>query len=274
MRRLGWLWPMFLLSGCTALWQGMSGESPREGYSSSLVEFLYPAGERPPPVDDQVPVLNVPLRVGIAFVPGRGGTGLPEATRQRLLERVRDRFVGLDYVRGIEVIPDGYLAGRGGFDALDQVARLHGLDVMALVSYDQVSVAEDRARSILYWTIVGAYVIDGSRNEVSTFVDTAVFDLATRKLLLRAPGRDELESTSTLIRSAQDLRAAREASFELAIDNMTTNLAGELERFEARIKEDRSVLIARRDGRQGAGAMAGWCLALLAGLAILRARRR
>jgi len=53
-----------LLAGCFA-----NMAQPRRGTSSSLVDFLYPAGETPPPLTDAVPRLNLPLRVGLAFVP-------------------------------------------------------------------------------------------------------------------------------------------------------------------------------------------------------------
>jgi rhombotail lipoprotein len=260
---------VMLLGGCTALWQSLSGEQPRQGTSSSLVEFLYPSGAKPPPVDEAIPVLTIPLRVGLAFVPGGNGPALPEATRMRLLEQARTKFVGQAYVEEIVVVPEAYLESGRGFAALDQVARLYDLDVMALVSYDQVSIADDRTGSLLYWTVVGAYVVKGSQNDVSTFVDTAVFDLKTRRLLLRAPGTNQLTATATLVRSADSMRAAREESFELAMADMTRNLADELGRFETRIKTDRSVLIAREGDASGAGALGPLPLLALASLALL-----
>lgn len=60
-----------------------------------------------------------------------------------------------------------------------QVARLYGVDVMALVSYDQVIHTDDTKASLLYWTIIGAYIIKGSQFDTATFVDTAVFDINT-----------------------------------------------------------------------------------------------
>ncbi|MEQ1704159.1 MAG: Ig-like domain repeat protein, partial [Ilumatobacteraceae bacterium] len=51
----------------------------------------------------------------------------------------------------------------------------YGLDVIALVSYDQVAHSAETTSSFLYWTIVGAYVVKGNKNDVQTFVDTAVF---------------------------------------------------------------------------------------------------
>ena len=95
------------------------------------------------------------------------------------------------------MIPEAYLrTGRGFPTALEQTARLYDLDVMALVSYDQVAHSAEGRPSFLCWTIVGAYVVKGNENDVHTFVDTAVFDVPTRKLLFRAPGVSETPSNS------------------------------------------------------------------------------
>ena len=185
---------------------------------------------------------------------------------------MRSQFLDQNYIREIVIIPEAWLTNVRGFDALQQVGRLHSLDVMALVSYDQISIAEDRTSSFLYWTIVGAYVVKGSQNDVRTFVDTAVFDLNTRKLLFRAPGLNEITSNTTLIRSVEKMREAREKSIEQAVGDMTSNLAKELDRFESRIKEDGSVLIAQRDGSKGSGSFDPWILLLLLGGLLLRRR--
>ncbi|MDH4259478.1 MAG: rhombotarget lipoprotein, partial [Gammaproteobacteria bacterium] len=172
---------LFLIAGCSALW----GASGRQGVSSSLVDYLYPDGEVPPRQDGVVPNLALPLHVGLAFVPSRSGSDqvLTEAYRVDLLNRVKAAFAGRDYIREITVIPDAYLRSGKGFAALDQTARLYDIDVMALVSYDQVAHSDETKASFLYWTVVGAYMIKGNKNEVQTFVDTAVFDVPTRKLL-------------------------------------------------------------------------------------------
>ncbi|NNE06360.1 MAG: rhombotarget lipoprotein [Xanthomonadales bacterium] len=223
----------------------------RSGSSSSLVEFLYPDGEVPPPVDGHIPVIKVPARVGIAFVPGHGNLALTEAEQNQLLGQVRDAFMGRDYVERIEVIPSTYLRGKKGFDSLAQVGRLYSVDLMALVSYDQVVTTGETASSILYWTIVGAYTIRGNENEVTTFVDTAVFDLNTQRMLFRAPGLDEASKRSTAVAVGQVSRELSEGSFEVAMQQMTTNLDSELERFRERIKVDQSVRVVSRSGGEG-----------------------
>ncbi len=142
------------VSGCASLYNLDGGN--RGGVSSSLVDYLYPGGEIPPEVTDSIPRLNLPLRVGIAFVPGQGGrAAIPEATRIQLLEKVKAAFNDRDYIEHIEVIPDTYLSSARGINGMQQVARIYGVDVMALVSYDQVAVSEDNPGSFLYWTIVG-----------------------------------------------------------------------------------------------------------------------
>ena len=260
-----------LLAGCSSLWDWGGGR--RSGQSSSLVDYLYPGGQVPPQVEESVPYLQLPLRVGIAFVPGQSSYGtISEATRMQLLEKVKAQFVDRDYIGHIEVIPDTYLRTSKGVTGMQQVARLYSVDVMALVSYDQVAVSEDNTAGFLYWTIVGAYVIKATSNEVQTFVDTAVFDVDTARLLFRAPGADEMSDRSTLIEAGETVRKARDASFSAAIDQMTVNLAGELDRFTERVKSDPSV--AQTEWKPGSGGGSLDLLLLLVPSFLLWIRRR
>jgi len=264
-----------LMSGCTTLWQDyFEGRNARQGVSSSLVDYLYPDGKVPPKHDQNIPHLEVPLHVGLAFVPaGSNNTpGLTEASKALLLEQVRQRFADRDFISEITIIPDTYLRSSKGFEGVDQIARLYGLDVMALVSYDQVANSDDNKASIFYWTIVGAYIIRGSDTDVQTFVDTAIFDVSTHKLLFRAPGVHRQASRSTLVGSGKQLREAREQSFAAAMTDMTANLETELDSFRERIKQDKSVTVSYRDG---GGAFDPATLLLLSGyLLIKRLRRR
>jgi rhombotail lipoprotein len=247
-----------LIAGCTSLWQTYSG-GERRGVSSSLVEYLYPEGNEPPPITETIPKLELPLRVGIAFVPSATHTEmtfLSEATKTDLLERVRQQFLDRDYIAEIEVIPETYMRAGTGFTSLQQVSRIYNLDVIALVSYDQVVASDDTTSSFLYWTIIGAYLVEGSKNDVQTFVDTAVFDIPTRQLLFRAPGIDKMVSRSTLIKSGEELRVTRTESFGRAIDDMSENLVAELNEFEFRIQNEPAVaeVIPQSGGTGGRGA--------------------
>jgi len=266
-----------LVSGCTNLWQLYSG-GERRGVSSSLVEYLYPGGGEPPPISDTIPRLELPLRVGIAFVPSSTQTEmtfLGEATKTSLLENVRQQFLDRDYIANIEVIPETYLRTGTGFTSLQQVARIYKLDVIALVSYDQVVASDDTKSSFFYWTIIGAYLVEGSKNDVQTFVDTAVFDIPTRQLLFRAPGIDKMSSRSTLIDSAEELRETRTASFGRAMDDMSENLVTELNEFEFRIENEPTVaeVIPQPGGSGGGGAISPFaCLLLFT--SVFRRRRK
>lgn len=258
------------LAGC---FSGLGGQ--RGGVSSSLVEFLYRDGEVPPPAVDTIPNLQVPLRVGVAFVPGRNDARVTEVLKTQLLEKTKAAFSGYDFIKEIIVIPDLYLRPGGGWASLEQVSRLYQTDVIALVSYDQVANASDNKASLLYWTIVGAYVIPGTNRAVQTFVDTAVFDVPTRKLLFRAPGIHRDESTSTLVNLDEDLRDAQAKGFASAFDDMNRNLATELGRFRERIKTERVATVTQRGGSGGgAGGPDAMLLLAAAGLAAALRRRR
>ncbi|MDY6952157.1 MAG: rhombotarget lipoprotein [Thermodesulfobacteriota bacterium] len=265
LRFLGFGLALVLVAGCTNLWHDLvevstGREGVRKGVSSSLVDYLYPKGEVPPEHDQSVPNLNLPLRVGLAFVPARSThvEGLSEAHKTELLERVKEAFEGRGFIKEIFIVPDTYMRSGRGFEGVDQIARLYGLDIMALVSYDQVAHADDTKASILYWTIVGAYFVKGSKNDVQTFVDTAIFDVKTHKLLFRAPGVNTIEATSTLVNSSEEMRKAREGSFALAMGDMTENLDKELDLFKSRIEKDKTVTLSYGAGYTGGGGAFGY----------------
>src|SRR6202162_5292403 len=135
------------LSGCALINHAFCapGCESQTRNSSSLVNFLYPDGEALP-ATNTIPELHVPLRVGLAFLPSQGSSGpaaLDAAQKQVLMERIRQRFSSRKFVSEIVVVPDYYLANARGFAGLDGVQRLYNVDLMALVSYDQVTHTDD-----------------------------------------------------------------------------------------------------------------------------------
>ena len=272
------------LSGCALL----QGERTRT-VSSSVVDFLYPeraAAEMSAqavteaPVD-AVPQLRLPLRVGLMFVPSRGGYGSDteapgEALKTELLQRVRVAFKDRPYIGEIVLVPEAYLrSGKdSGFRTLEQLGRMYGFDVAALVSYDQLTTSVDSNWSVLYLTVVGAYAIPARQHAVSTFVDTAVFDLRTRKLLLRAPGLHQLERRSTPVEDGKVVQAAQTQSLRIAMDDMTTQLAAELGVLEQRLRDgDAPLRVVDAQGWAAGGAGVALLLTLAAA-ALLRRRLR
>jgi rhombotail lipoprotein len=266
------------LAGCAALGAPFCAPycNTARHSSSSLVEFLYPNGQLPPR-EDSVPELHVPLRVGLAFLPAHASAAGPDAAlREELLERIRQHFSERKFVSEIVLIPDYYLGAQQGFAGLQGVQRLYSVDVMALVSYDQVSHQDENGWSLGYLTIVGAYLLKGNRYDVSTLVDLAVIDPATRSLVLRAGGVDTRHGNTTLIEQPRESREASDTGFGAAADQMIGHFDAALTAFEAEVRAGRAnVRVVQRGaaGGGGGGAIDGLELGLLAALWFLRRSR-
>jgi rhombotail lipoprotein len=260
------------LTGCVDLLcpTRCSGHSQ---HSTSLVDFLYPDGRVPPPPTS--PQLTIPLRVGLAFLPSANdqNSGLDEAHKQLLLERIKQRFSSRRFVSEIVIVPDYYLAGRRGFGGLESVKRLYDLDVVALVSFDQQTNLDQNTWSLAYLTIVGAYVVKGSRHDVATLVDLAVVDPQSRQLVIRAGGTDLRHGNTTLIDASRQIREADVAGLSGATDQMLDHFDAALTKFEADVRSGTAgirVVSKNAPGasRGGGGALDMACLgALLAALA-------
>jgi rhombotail lipoprotein len=251
--------------------------------ATSIVDYLYP-NTRDPVVTPSIPVLTLPTRVGIAFVPGgtrgqesgmlRGaqplraqGNTLTEARKMGVMQEVAKHFKKYPFVRDIELIPSAYLTPRGGFTNLDQVRTMYNLDVIALISFDQTQFTDEGALSLAYWTIIGAYVVQGQKNDTHTMLDAVVYDIPSRKMLFRAPGTSHIKGSATLVNLSEQLRKDSEAGFNEATKQMIVNLDQQLVAFRERIKErPQDVKVVRTEGYRGGGALDGFMLLLLAAL--------
>jgi rhombotail lipoprotein len=261
---LGSVCLLLALAGCAAT---------RERHTSaSVVDFLYPDAKEPV-VAPAVPILTLPLHVGIAFVPSKG-YGSPVLTEQRktqLLQQVAEHFRPYPYVKDIEIIPSAYLKPQGGFTNLDQIRTMYGIDVVALVSYDQMQFTDEGILSLTYWTIVGAYVVPGEKNDTQTMLDTVVLDIRSRKMLFRAPGASHVKASATLVNVSEQLRHDSESSFDDAAQQMIVNLDQQLNQFKEKIKERPDEYQVVRgtsySGRTGAGGLDAAWLVLFAVLA-------
>jgi len=266
-----------MLSGCAALDAVMFGHAqPRQTHNaSSLVEFLYPNG-RTPPVENQIPELRVPLRVGLAFLPTQDGAGPTAAQREELLERIRQRFADRKFVTEIVTIPDYYLRNSRGFEGLQGVQRLYSIDIVALVSYDQVTNMDENDWSLGYLTIVGAYVLKGNHHDVATLVDLAVVDPVTQSLILRAGGTDSRNRNTTLVDQEREARESSAASFANATTQMIDNFDMALTKFEADVRAGKAnIRVAKREsGGVRSGGGGGFGPSALGVLLILLAARR
>lgn len=243
---------ILLLASCSSVVSHKTGKNTQ---SSSLMDFLYPQEDSRANHLPEIPVLNLPVNVGLAFVPSKNfsSNGIHSKDQVELLEKVKQSFIQYDYINRIEVIPSTYLKGGEGFATLEQVGRLYDVDVMALVSYDQVTQSLENNAALLYWTIVGMYVIPGNENSVQTFVDTAVFDIKSKKLLFRAPGLNKIDNKSSAIRNDEALSETSLQGFNFAVADMTKNLDAELAGFKTRVKEEKIAKVNHREGYQGSG---------------------
>ncbi len=240
---------LFSLSGCAS----MAG--PRESkQSASIVDYLYPKATQAPQLAPGLTYLKPPIRVGIAFVPNAAtARTLPETEKIKLMERVKVAFSGQAYIGSIDIIPTQYLKAAGGFDNMEQVARMFNVDVMAMVSYDQVQFTDSNSLSFLYWTVIGAYVVHGNEHDTQTMLDISVFDVASRKLLLRAPGTSQVKGAANLSNFSERSRAARTEGYNKAADQLIPALQAEIESFRERLKTNDKIRVEPRAGYQGGG---------------------
>ena len=203
---------------------------------SSLSSYL--GAKTAPPVDQLggPARLQLPLRLGIAFVPADAGqrSGSLNATapanlmnaaqEQELHKQVADLFGQKPWALSFKIIPALYLARGGGFEDLDQVARSFGVDVVALVSVDQVQFSSPRWYAWTYWTLVGAYMVKGDKNDTTTLVDAAVYHVPSRTFLFRAGGVGTVKGSSTWSNREDAFRQQSRESLAQAMANLSTSL--------------------------------------------------
>ncbi len=223
----------------------------KQRQSSSVLSYLYAGAQpAPPPEIEPVAEIRVPIRLGIAFVPDANSSlsALSEHDRLRLAQKVRESFLRYPFVAAIQTVPSEYLERGGGFANLDRIASMLQLDQIALVSYDQVQHADATVWSFLYWTGIGAYAIDGDQYDILTVVDTAVFDIKSRRLLMRADGMSKNRGTASWVNFSRDARQARSRGFEDAFGAMIARLQTELAEFRKRAPTDPSVRLVLPPG--------------------------
>lgn len=237
----------------------LSGCSPMsKHYKSSAVQYLYPDKEEIQKPD--IPALPLPLKVGIAFVPDtskyRITAPLTENDKVKLMKKVSQHFKKYEFIKSIEIIPSNYLHPKGGFTNLDQLKTMYGIDVMALLSYDQHQFTDEGIASLSYWTIIGAYIVPGEKNDTHTMVDVVVYDIQSQKLLFRAPGVSHIKGLATPINLSEELREDSVKGFEVASQDLILNLDIQLQLFKEKVKElPEEYKIIRRPGYTGGGSI-------------------
>ncbi len=251
-----------LLSACA----GMS----RNHKTTSIIDYLY-ADKNQPLVSESIPHLSLPLNVGIAFVPDSTyASPLTEQNKYELLSRVGKRFEQQTFVNHVAIIPSAYLNHQGGFTNLEQIKTMYNIDVIALISYDQKQFTDEGIWSVAYWTIIGAYIIPGEKNDTHTMLDAVLYDIASQQLLFRAPGTSHIKGNSTPINLSEELREDSLEGFFHASSVLMTNLETELSRFKERVKnKPEQYKVSYKPNYSGAGSF-GVMAIFFASLTLMR----
>ena len=267
------------LLGAIAILCGCETFAPRSHHrATSVVRFLYPNhSERVE--SPAIPVLSLPLKVGIAFVPleesktERSGffpvsdATVTEAQKIALMKEVAKHFEQYPFVKSIELIPSAYLRPEGSFANLDQLRSMFGVDVIALLSYDQVQFTDEGLWSLTYLTIVGAYTVPGEKNDTHTMLDAVVFDVGSRKMLFRAPGISHIRGVASPRDLSVQLREDSKAGFTRAASDLVTNLDFQLGELKERIKKSpEEIKVVAKPGYAGAAAVGNVEMIMLAGM--------
>ncbi|RZJ98683.1 MAG: rhombotarget lipoprotein [Flavobacterium sp.] len=229
---------------------GCAGQ--QKATKSSVVDYLYPK-DSGKTVTPSIPQLTLPIKLGVAFVPEQQNrengskfwtsranldTALTEAKKMLIVQKITTHFRQYVFVGDIKEIPSAYLTPGGSFTNLEQVKTMYDIDVIALISHDQVQFTDEGFLSMSYWTLVGAYLISGEKNDTNTLMDTVVYDISSKKMLFRAPGTSTVKGKSTPINLGEELRADSAKGFDIATDDMIKNLDIQLALFREKAKQN------------------------------------
>lgn len=217
--------------------------------TSQLVEYLYLKDTQKEQIASADPTLSPPLKLGLIFVPatkhemktsgiwhqGRSRDELEplsEKSKTELMEEISGTLAKEPLFKSVEIIPSTYASPSGSFANLDQVRTMTGLDVIALLSYDQVQVSDENILTLLYWTWLGWYLVPGESKETNTVLDAAVYHIPSRKLLFRAVGKSQIRGSSTPLYLIRNLRQDSEDGFSQAIQNLLIHLQEQIQLFK------------------------------------------
>lgn len=96
-------------------------------------------------------------------------------------------------------------------------------------------------------------------------MDTAVYDIASRKLLFRAPGVSQVKGRSTPVNLQEELRHDSQQGFDEASKQMINNLQQELDNFTERLKQrPDDIKIVKGQNYRGGGSFSAFLLMMLA----------
>ena len=217
--------------------------------TSNVLTYLYPGETQPGEVSKDIsktslPNIPVPITLGFAFVPeSRTITSgmdtkiepLTEKFKMEMMKELTAQLRQSQVFAEIGEIPSTYLKIGGSFANLDQIHTMTGVDVIGLVSYDQVQFTDRGLVSLLYWTGIRWYFVPGEKNDTNTMMDAALYHIPTRKPLLRATGQSGVYHYSTPMNQSQNLRDDSEHGFKEALQMLAANLKEQLDLLKSKL---------------------------------------
>lgn len=210
-------------------------------HESSVVQYIAP--DKDNILEIGAPNLSFPIKVGVAFVPdvSSSSTGkyqlmLNETQKADLMQKIFDAFKKDPLFQSIHIIPSQYLTLGGSFTNLNQLRATFGIDVIILLSYNQIQHTDRGMLSIMYWTGVGVYVIKGEKNNTNTVVDAAVYHIPSRNMLFSALGTSQVKASATMINLSEQSRIDSYTGFEKAFDNLIIKFKDQFEQFKVKVK--------------------------------------
>jgi len=210
--------------------------------TSNILTYLYPGDTQPVEISNTaLPNIPLPLKLVIAFVPESRTSSsgdakiepLTEKHKMEMMHELSSKLRQYPYIAGVEEIPSTYLKVGGSFANLDQIRTMTGVDVIGLVSYDQIQFTDRGLVSLLYWTGIGWYFVPGEKNNTNTMMDVALYHVPTRKPLLRATGQGGVYHYSTPMNQSQNLREDSEDGFKEALYMLAKNFKEQIDIFKS-----------------------------------------
>ena len=231
--------------------------------TSNILTYLYPGETQPMEVSKDIsrtslPNIPLPITLGIAFVPesrtitSGGDTKIEPLTEKFKTEVMRELTAQLrqySFLAKIEEIPSTYLKVGGSFANLDQIHTMTCVDVIGLVSYDQIQFTDHGLVSLLYWTGIGWYFVPGEKNDTNTMMDAALYHVPTRKPLLRATGQSGVYRYSTPMNQSQNLRENSENGFKEALHMLAENFKEQLDMLKPRAVQGSTASLSAGAGK-------------------------
>ena len=236
------------------------GHANRQQWTS-LADYLYPIDPNrrettemsPQPTPTSLASVPVPFRLGLAFLPDRksktkGNTTfakvpydvdpLSEEVKVTLMQQVREDLGKYSFISSIDVIPSSYLLPRGSYRNLVQLGALTGVDVIALISYDQVQFTDEGVAALGYVITLGSgfWFWPGEKNDTKTMIDAAAYYIRGQRLLFKAVGQSRVEGYATPLNLTEALRDDSEQGFRDAVHTLVINLHAQIQVFKKKMQ--------------------------------------